>query len=234
MQRTEMQVTVSARAAATAWINAFLATSQDEDRFVLYRTLGLEFFDDGIQLIGCDGTALFRAWVPTVGDHTAAKWPALSMAPERAVVVMDPDGFGLGFMKALLRVTNDEAHEFEELVITTAPADDEAEVPLGAEFMTERVTLRACGQRIDLRLFDGAYPNWRQLRLGIEEVERVDGLTVAPRLFQMVGKLKGVGAVDLEFYGDSRHIGFTARGECEVRGLIMPMRRPVEPAGAAE
>jgi hypothetical protein len=218
------QTQVRARAAAIAWINAFIAASQEIERRALYRSLSLEFFDAGVQLIGCDGTAVFRAWVPGI-EHSDAAWPLIEEVPDRAIVVMDPDGSGLGFVRALLRVTAEEGHEFEPLTISTGTADDEASLSLGEEFMTERLTLRACGQRIDLRLYDGAYPDWRQLRLGVEDIERVDGLTVATRLFGMVSKLKGTGAVDLQFYGEKRHIMFTARGETEVRGLIMPMRR---------
>lgn len=217
--------TCLARTAALAWLNAFLAASTDEERPALYRTLSVEFFPAGLQIIGCDGTALFRTWV---GERE--QWPEIEEAPSRSVVVMDPDGFGVGYMRTLLRVTADEDHAAEELVISTAEADEEATLALGAEFMSERLTLRACGQRLDLRLYEGTYPNWRALRLGLEEIERVDGLTIATRLFGLVGKLKAASAVDLEFHGDTRHVAFTATGDVEIRGVLMPMRRPVKAA----
>jgi len=91
--------------------------------------------------------------------------------------------------------------------------------------MTERLTLRACGQRIDLRLYEGTYPDWRHLRLGMEDIERVDGLTVATRLFGMVSKIKGASSVDMDFFGESRHVAIVAKGDNELRGLLMPMRR---------
>lgn len=225
------QITVPARAAATAWLNAFLASSTDPDRPTLYRTLSVEFFRRGIQVIGCDGTALFRCWVPRTGDEKPATAPHFAEAPSRTVVVMDPDGFGKGYMSTLLKVTSEEAHELEELTITTATQDEDATIALGTEFMTERLILRACGQRIDLVLLDGQYPDWRALKLGMETVERVDSLTLAPRLFALVGKLKGVSAVDLEFHGDERHIGFVARGDSECRGLLMPMRKAAKAKG---
>lgn len=225
----QTQITVPARAACLAWLNAFTASGTDPEKSSLYRTLSLEFFTGGVQLIGCDGAALFRSWVPAKpDDEEPAPWPDLSEAPERTVVVMDPDGFGSGYMKTLLKVTGEEAHEFEELVITTASQDEDATIALGTEFMTERLILRACGQRIDLVLFEGAYPDWRQLRLGFEAVERLDSLTLGARLFALVGKLKAVTAVDLEFYGETKHIAFHARGDAEVRGLMMPMRRSAE------
>lgn len=227
LEKQQSLITLSARALATAWLNAFLASSDEEDRPVLYRSLSLEFFRNGLHLIGCDGSALFRSWVPDSDDRPT--WPDQSEAPIRSVVVMDPDGFGIGFMRALLRLTNDEERAHESISMSTLAADEGATLSLGEEFMTERLALRACGQRIDLRLFEADYPDWRKLRLGLEVTERVESLTVAPRLFGMIGKLKGVSAVDMEFYGEMKHVAFTARGATEVRGLMMPMRKPEKP-----
>lgn len=229
----QTQITISARAAALAWINAFLATSDDETRPILNRTLCLEVFEGtsaGVQFIATNGHALFRTWVPAVvnaddENATPAPWPILAEAPEASIIVMDLDGFGLAFMRRLLLVTGDKERANEELVISTASADDEATIALGSEFMSERVTLRSCGQRIDLRVFEDRYPDWRKVKLGISDAERVDGLTIATRLFALVGKLKEVRAVDMEFFGQKKHVAFTARGLCEVRGLLMPMRR---------
>lgn len=227
-----VEMTVPARAAALAWLNAFLATSEDPDRPLLYRTLSVEFFLFGIQIVGCDGTALFRSWVPTQDDGKERSrrnrhWPHDDLAPFKTIVVMDPDGFGKGFMATLLRVTAVDGHEFEELHIATASVDDEAAPALGGEFQTERLILRACGQRLDLRVMEDRYPDWRKLDLGYGG-QRLDGLTISPRLLGLLGKLKEVSQVDLDFHGEERHIGFTARGEGQerVRGLIMPMRRP--------
>ena len=223
----EVQSVVRARVAALAWLNVFTAAASGESNPALTQTLSLEWHDAGVHLIGCDGTALFRSWVPAIPDDGGdpAEWPQLSEVPNRSIVIMDPDGFGKSFMSALLRVTNDEDHQFEELTITTSATDDDATIALGAEFMTERVTLRECGQRIDLKLYQGPYPDWRGARFGIDQAERVEGLTIAPRLMALVGKLKGAHAVDMEFYGDKKHVAFTARGDVEVRGLLMPMRR---------
>lgn len=222
-------LTVPARLAATGWLNAFLAAGRDENRPILYRTLSVEIYPEGLHLIGCDGTALFRSWVGNEG----APWPEIDEAPLRAVVVMDVDGSGLAFMKTLLKATADEARLSEVLTLSIATVDDAATLPLGEEFISERLILRACGQRIDLRLFEDDYPDWRRLQLGIDARERMDRLMIATRMFGLVGKLKGVNAIDLSLHGDGKQIGFTASSEAgEVRGLMMPMRRPEDPAAA--
>lgn len=227
-ERIDVRVSVRARASAIGWLNAFLAAGSDEQRPAINRTLALEWFEGGVQFICTDGTALFRSWVPAVpdsSDASEAEWPVVAEAPIRTVVIMDADGFAVSFMRTLLSVTNDEGHEFDELTVTSAMHDDEADLALGPEFMGERLTLRACGQRIDLKLYEGPFPDWRRARLGIDNAERVEGLTLAPRLLALVGKLKGASRVDMEFYGDKNHVAFVARGDSETRGLLMPMRR---------
>lgn len=213
--------TVPARDLAVAWINTFLATSQEESRPILCRTLSLEFFDNGVQLICTDGTVLIRSWVPR-GE--GFRWPAHRSKPNATVLVRDPDGFGLAFMRALVRVTGEDEHEGEEIALTVQLQDEDASLALGAAFMSKRLVLRSCGQRIDLQLSEEKYPGWRHLAFGVDDAERVDGLRLATRLFQIIGKLKGVSAVDLEFFGEERRVEFVA-SNANVRGLLMPMRR---------
>lgn len=227
-----VDITVPARAATVAWLNAWLATAQDESRHVLYRSLSLEAFQDGqqqgLQFIGCDGTALIRTWVPAIGteeEHTEAPWPDVSEDPTRAVIAIDVEGFGVAFMKTLLRLTSDEDRALEELHISTSPCDENATLSLGEEFMAERLTLRSCGQRIDLKTRQDTYPNWRAVDFG-KDVERVDGMEIGTRMFAMLGKLKGVEGVALEFRGEDKSIAFFGHaGDANVRGLIMPRRR---------
>jgi hypothetical protein len=224
-------ITIPAHVAATAWLNAHSATSKEEDRPTL-RALALEFFPRGVQFIGCDGTVLVRSWVPITDDDKPADFPTLDEAPSRSICLLDSEGFGASFMKALQRVTSEEGRSFEELSLTIQPNDEGATLALGEQFMTERLVLRACGQRTDLRLYEDAYVDWRKTRLGMEGIERVDSLTVAPRLLALIGKLKGIDAIDLEFYGADKHVAFVGRGLVEVRGILMPMRKREKPIEA--
>lgn len=227
-----IDVTLPARAFATGWINCLLASSDNPDRPLLYKSLALEWFDHGVQLIATDGHAMFRAWVARTPrdekDHVRTAWPELEEVPYRSIIVMDADGFGAAFMRTLLRVAGE--HEDAVVHLTSADMDDEAELALGAEFATERLTLRAFGQRIDLQLREDVYPDWRKVRLGIDAAEYVDGLTLATELLKRVGQLRGVGSVALEFYGEKKHIVFeSAVSEPPMRGLLMPMRRDTKP-----
>lgn len=220
-----VEITVPARQAAQAWLNAFLASSKDTNHPMLCQTLSVEVFDyKGVQFIATNGHVLFRAWAAINNAHP---FPSTGATPDRQLTVMDPDGFGLGFMRALLRVTGEEVHADEALTITSAPVDDEAAPSFGAEFQTERITLRACGQRLDLLVRDEPYPNWRKLKLGLDDLALVDGMKVQPKYLGLVGKLKDVTSVDMTFAGSDRAIFINAAGEegYGVQGLLMPMRR---------
>lgn len=212
-------LTVPARAAALGWLNAFLAASTEEDRPVLYRTLSVEWFDDGLQFIATNGHALFRAWVPV---QVGAPWPRMDTTPDCRAIVRDTDQFGLAFMRTLLAVTNGDEGIAVECTVALEYAD---ELPaLGEDLSRKRLIITAAGQRLELNVYEAEYPNWRALRLGIDDVVRVDGLVIGPKMFQMVGKLKGVNRVALDFHGVTRAVAFEATGESDVRGFIMPMR----------
>lgn len=216
----DVSLTVHASAAATAWLNAFLATGQDEDRPVLFRTLSVEFYANGIQFVACDGTMLFRAYVPKQG--TDEEWPADDESPERSVVVMDGEHFALGFVRTLLAAS--KSMELADLALSIEPApEQDGEMPLGAEFSAEVLTLRALGQQLHCRLYEGEYVDWRKLSFGIAMADRVDGMMLATRMFSSVGKLRGIAAIECTFTGDERHIVIT--GDRSFKGILMPMRR---------
>src|ERR1035437_2017103 len=211
--------TVNARHAAVCWLNAFLASGSDDTRPMLYRTLSVEFFDAGVQFIGCDGTLLFRTFCAVDGK---AQMPLLEEAPDRAVVVMDTDRFALAFMRTLLSAATDELPVDLAIAIEAA---DESTASLGEVFAAERPTLRALGQELHCKLYDSPFPDWRKLKFGLDKIEVVEGMTLAPRMFATVGKLRGMTAVDCEFHGATKQIDIHGRGEFEMRGLMMPTRR---------
>lgn len=217
--------TVLAKVGATAWLNAAIASGQSEHRPALYRTLSIEFFGSGVQFVGCDGTMLFRTWAPysDIGDLPAPH-PELDEAPEDTVVVSDADKFALGFMRTLLSA----AEDYQTLSFSVAPVDQADEPPLGEELTKYALTLTALGQHLACPLFDGQFPAWRALEYGLDPAELVDGMTLATRLFQSVGKLRGVSGVDCSFRGEDRAIHIRSKDDADasIRGLLMPMRRP--------
>jgi hypothetical protein len=229
----DVSITIPARQAAQAWINAFLAASKEESRPLL-RCLSLEVYEHrGVQFVATNGHILFRAWAAINNLHP---WPDLIALPDRQLTVMDPDGFGLGFMRALLRVTGDEDHAAEPLTIASAPADEDAAPSFGSEYQTERVTLRSCGQRLDLLVRDEPYPDWRHLKLGMDDLALVEGMKVQPSYLGLIGKLRDVTSVDMTFAGSDRAIWLDIAGEegYGVKGLLMPLRRLTSEQKATE
>lgn len=212
-------ITVAAGSAATAWLNASLASGQSEDRQALYRTLSVEVFRNGVQFIGCDGAMLFRTWAPCTDTD---EMPEESDHPDFRVVVVDADKFALAFMRTLLAVTKEK--EWEPLVISIeeAPFFDP---PLDDQFKSEMLTLSALGQQLHCKLYESRYPDWRNLKFGVDPSEMIDGMKLGVRLFATVGKLKGVYAIDCDFHGNNRQISFRGLGENPMCGILMPMSR---------
>ena len=230
---------VNAGAAARAWLNAFLAASGDKNRKILYRTLSIEFFGNGVQFIGCSGTLLFRTWAPREPDEDERDredWktppmPEIEQTPDYgdlSVVVLDDDKFALAFMKTLMAAaSSDQAAATMTIGIETI---DTFQFALSDDLAEHVVALQAFGQQLHCKVLDAPYVNWRGLDLGIARRELVDGMTISPDTFKTIGQLKGVSAVDLDFKGKTKGIVLHASGLSEVRGLAMPMRRAVEPA----
>ena len=225
---------VYAHDGAQAWLNASIASSQDAERGPLYRTISVEFYRDGVQLIGCDGTMLFRTWAPfsDIGDFDAPQ-PEYDATPEDSVTVFDEEKFALGFMRTLLAATSGDNERIIELTLSIDQVEEEQAALDG---MGEYVlTLQALGQRLSCKLYDGPYPNWRELQFGLPAEELVDGMTLAPRIFAAAGKLKGVSGVDCEFRGAERAIAWRSTpGSAPCCGLLMPMRRPTDRQRAKE
>lgn len=220
---------VYAHDGAQAWLNAAIACGQNDERPALYRTLRVEFFKNGVQFIGVDGTMLFRTWAPysDIGDLPAPQ-PEPDKAPVDAVTVHDTDRFALSFMKTLLAATAGETAQLMELSLSIDPVENE-QAALGSQVQEYVLTLQALGQRLSCKLYDAQFPNWRALKLGLDAAEIVDGMTLAPRLFKAVGQLKGVTGVDCTFLCEQRAILIASvHGSVPFAGLLMPMRRPTD------
>lgn len=232
---TGVKARVRAGHAAVAWINAMIAASSEVTRRQLYRTLSVEFFDTGVQFVGCDGHMLFRTWVPLSDAGDLDKpIPEFFEVPNDSVVVMDTDKFAVAFMRALdAACTKEMGHA--ELTFSVDPVSGE-QPALGEEVSDYVLTVHALGQQISCKLYDGQYPNWRGLEYGVAPTELVEGMILGTRLFAAVGKLKGVSGIECEFTGENRAIKITGKGLIELRGLLMPMKREQEkkPAAAAD
>lgn len=219
-------ITLNASAVALAWTNAFHATSQAEERPLLFRTLSVELYATGVQFIATNGHVLFRTWVPTMDEKgTAHAWPELEEAPLATVLVGDAQHFALNFIRALAGAAKQfDAGELTMSVEDAPLPDIDTPAPLGDVFSPQVLTLRAFGQQMHCQLIDGVYPNWRALKFGIDDAERVDGMLVSTALLATIGKLKGVLGIELTFTGDETRINLQGMGDT-FRGLLMPMRR---------
>lgn len=218
-----------------AWQNAFLAHGEDDSRPTLYRTIAIEVFPKGVQFVGCNGVMLFRTWAPIKGCEDESM-PLLEEAPDRSVVVMDAERFAIGFIKVLTQTAGIEDNQYApvELTIERAPADEEAPL-LGEAFEQDVLVIRAFGQHLRCRLYDGEFVNWRGASYGLKEGERVDGMMLSTKTLGTVGRLKGFLGVECLFHGEAKAIEIHGVGaHAEIRGLLMPMRRKDEASAEAD
>jgi hypothetical protein len=229
-----LTIELDAYRCAVAWLNAYLAHSEDEARPQLYRTLAVEVFEGGVQFVGCDGHMLFRTWAPLKAQPNA-DMPLLEEAPERTVVVMDVEKFAQGFVRTLKSTASQEENKYAPAAITIEEAPPTDQPLLGEAFAAEVLVLRAFGQRLTCRLYDGEFVNWRAANFGLKAGEQVDGLKLSVRLFATAGKLSGFLGLDCAFHGENSAIEIYGKGDhAEVRGLLMPMRRESEKATSTD
>lgn len=218
-----LSVTVPARATAIAWLNAFLATGDDDERPHLYKTLAIEFFESGVLFVGCDGVLLLRTWVPSI---PGAPWPTLGEDPDRQLVVRDGDGFGAGFMKSVIWATSDEEVP-SDLHLSLIPADEGATLLLGDAFMSERLSVRSTDQRIDLPLFEGKFFAWRAVEPTGGAWASVERIALDPEKLGTLGKLRNVGTMHFRYQGMDKAIALKglAGPETMVRGILAPKKQ---------
>jgi hypothetical protein len=222
----ELTVTVPARATAIAWLNAYLATGNDDEKPTLCKTLAIEFFESGVLFVACDGITLLRAWVASV---PGAEWPRLDEDPDRQLVVRDADGFGAGFMKSVIRATADEDAP-SDLHLSLIAADEGATLLLGDAFMSERLSIRSTDQRIDMPLFEGKYADWRAAEPKGGAWKSIERIAIAPAYLGMLGKLRNVGTVLFRYQGADKTIALKGLSgpDTMVRGMLAPQRIDTE------
>lgn len=223
-----LSVTVPARAAAIAWLNAFLATGDDEENPSLCKTLAIEFFDSGVLFVACDRVTLLRTWVPST---PGASWPTVDEDPDRQLVVRDADGFGAGFMRSVIRATADEQVP-SDLHLSLIPADEGATLLLGDAFMSERLSVRSTDQRIDLPLFEGKFFSWRAAEPKGGAWASVERIAIDPEKLGVLGKLRGVGVMHFRYQGPDKTMALKGLSGpiTMVRGILAPVRIEEEPA----
>ncbi|MEM7322542.1 MAG: hypothetical protein AAF531_05590 [Actinomycetota bacterium] len=191
---------------APAWLNASIAASEDdENQPALYRSVSVEWFQQGVQLISTDSTLLIGAWVPSSEDIDTAR-PDIDEAPIASYVVRDTNKR----MASLMKFAHGEARAAEKdgtpapqltLSVRSMEADDTP--TLSPAFDRLMLVAETDRERLALPVFEAEFANWRsllsrgsqgsavrQVAWPVQTLGRLGGLRDlgGPLVFTMAGK----------------------------------------------
>ncbi len=151
---------------ARAWLSVAVASSTDKQRPQLNRTVSIESYPEGVRLTATDSYVLLTAFVPDI-DHHEGDEPEIGEAPVSTAVAMDDYGRAKSFFEHVLTL-DDEAQEDEyadrpevELTLGVIDTLDGGAAFAGMEALYVVVEMLD-RERLKLRTYESAYPNWRR------------------------------------------------------------------------
>lgn len=214
------------RAFATAWLNAWLSTSDDDARRVLYRTVLVERFEKHLQLVATDSYTLTGSACPMDPEDFEA--PAFEELPESSFVVMDHDKRMVVLMRWLLAdCKHAEKNKLAEPTVHLELRSGESpDTPtLDPAMDRQQLVVTTDRERLTLDVLDSEYPSWRPLLLN-GSAEPVEKIALNPVYLARLGKIRTVGAepVEFEFNGPLGLVLVVCRTEPVVFGGVMPVR----------
>lgn len=210
---------------ATAWLNCSLASSDDDNRPVLYRTLLVERFRHGVQLVATDSHLLLGSFIPTAAGDLDPP-PSIDDAPISSTVVVDRDKRMSSLMAYVLKEATAAAKNEMPFDVTLSTASAEADHAPTLDPSLDRAMFVAEieAERLALPIYEGDFPTWRAL-LGATKPKPTGRSVFAPQLLGVFGKLRNLGApIVMEYAGPTGMVALSAPGcETYLFGGLMPM-----------
>lgn len=234
-------LTFDAGLLARGWLATSLATGSDESVPVLYGTLLIETYSDGVRLTATDRYMALTAWVSAV-DRDADDERALDEAPNGVVIVRDPDGRGKALLTYLRKVAakaaKDETPAPQVTLAVNVPADDGAEPGFPGMELRQVVLDYPEHEKLTLPIVQGEFPAYRSLLIERDSAS-VAGLNLAADLVNRLGQAaKALGGwLQFGFSGPDSAVAIEIIGALNgptVRGVVMPIRSASDSAIADE
>jgi len=219
----------NAHTLARGWRSVAVASGSDKAMPAFDHALLIEQYPGGVLLVATDTFMMLHSWVPSAEtEHDYEPGPELDEAPLATAIALDPFGRAKGFLAHAqqLAATNDDDLIEIKLDLGVKVVERDAATLAGLEPRWCVLEMRK-RERLQLRLYEGAWPAWRDLLGGLDPVptERVAlNLDLVGRLAKL-GKVQPGTRLGWSFTGPER----PARVELidaapEVRGLVMPCR----------
>jgi hypothetical protein len=217
---------------ARGWLSVAIASSKDDDRPALSRTVLVEQHSTGVRIVATDSYVLLHTWIPD-DEHPWETAPGIDEAPTSTAVVRDPHGRGKGFLHHALQLASaaekDDLAEAPEIHLDLGVVlVEDSERPSFAEMAPSWCVLEMPDkERLKLPLYEGDYPNWRPLMARFE-AEPTELVALTPEIIgrlEKLGKLQPDSKFGFRFGGPDKAMDFELlHAEQPVTGRVMPCR----------
>lgn len=228
------QHTFDAGILSRGWLATHLATGTDEDVPVLYGTLLIETFADGVRLTATDRMLLLSTWVPGARVPVGCPEPALDEAPDTVTVVRDPDSRGRALLTYLRKLAAKAEKDEQPAILVDlhvgVPAEEADEPGFPGMELSTVVIEYPEHERVVLPTVDGTFPDYRRLLVG-HESKRMDVVAFGGDNMARLGQVaKVVGSfVHCTFGGPKKAVAVEVGVVPPVvRGVVMPVATGVE------
>ncbi len=231
-------VTLPAEHVIPAWRNAFLASSDDDGRPALYRTVLVEWYQDGLRFVSTDGYVIVTSYAD--GDRWSdgpVRSPDHDEAPAGSVVAIATDKLMADFLKhravevKAWAKADAEGLDADPVDITFSlgtidePNTGQQRLDIGDR---RALIVSADNERIAIPLYEGDYPNWRAVLAGYRPRPKAQVRATAGLLARL-GQLRTRGTVDCELdltmaaqTGGAELVLVTGTGRVPLEGAFVP------------
>lgn len=220
-------LTVPGSTIAPCWLNSWLATGSDQNRPLLYRTVSVEIFKTGVQLIASDGALLLGTFAPAAA-YDEDPPPSIDEAPAAAYVVQDEKRRAVALMKFIAEEAAEAAEQERvyDIRLSVVAVDSGAVQTLDPSLDRKAFVIETETERLTLPIYEADWMAWRAT-LTSRKPQKSDGNRFDPRLLGQLGKLRAVSSIEFAYHGTGEMETIAAPdAECYLFGAIMPMKTP--------
>jgi hypothetical protein len=227
-----MTTTFDAGDFARGWLSVALASSNDEARPQLYRTVLVELYPEGVRLVATDSYMLLTSFVPAINRYDDTE-PGVDEKPVATAIAIDMHGRAKGFLGHMLKLEAAAAKQElapPELRMSLGIVDSDDDQSAFEGFEVRWLVLEhPDNERLRLQSYEGTFPTWQTLTETFKG-KSTKAVALNPDLVGRLcklGKLHGNRPLVWEFGGANK----AARVSIEdatprVDGLVMPLHNP--------
>ena len=217
---------------AHTWLAVAQASATDKRSDpLLFKTVAIEEFHNGVRLTATDRFMLLTAWISDVDSDNP---PSLDEAPDRVIVARDADGRArslMGYVCALHARLDKESRELDGIDVEITfdarlPAGSQIPPTLDGLEPTYVVLSVPDVERVYLEVVSGEFPEWRKL-VHDHDAKRTSKISLRPDLVERLAKVgkHADGPLVWQFGGeDSTALVSFRESDPFVHGVVMPVK----------